>query len=96
MGSYLGLPESLGGSKTKKNSFVRDILQNRMNGWPAKFLSKGGKEVMIKSLSTALPTYVMSCFRLPKTITSKLTTAIAKFCRSSNGESRGMHWMACD
>ena len=37
MGSYLGLPESLGGSKTKKNSFVRDILQNRMNGWPAKF-----------------------------------------------------------
>jgi len=37
MGSYLGLPESLGGSKPKNFSFVRDILQNRMNGWPAKF-----------------------------------------------------------
>ena len=96
MGSYLGLPESLGGSKTKIFSFVRDRLQNRINGWSAKFLSKGGKEVMIKSVATALPTYVMSCYRLPKTITSKLTSAIAKFWWSSNGESRGMHWMAWD
>ncbi|KAG7564174.1 Ribonuclease H domain [Arabidopsis suecica] len=94
MGSYLGLPESLGGSKTKIFSFVRDRLQTRINGWSAKFLSKGGKEVMIKSVAAALPTYVMSCFRLPKTITSKLTSAVANFWWSSNGDSRGMHWMA--
>ncbi|KAL9840753.1 putative RNA-directed DNA polymerase [Arabidopsis thaliana] len=96
MGSYLGLPESLGGSKTKVFSFVRDRLQSRINGWSAKFLSKGGKEVMIKSVAAALPTYVMSCFRLPKAITSKLTSAVAKFWWSSNGDSRGMHWMAWD
>jgi len=94
MGSYLGLPESLGGSKTRIFSFVRDRLQTRINGWSTKFLSKGGKEVMIKSVAAALPTYVMSCFRLPKTITSKLTSAVAKFWWSSDGESRGMHWMA--
>ncbi|KAG7548646.1 Reverse transcriptase domain [Arabidopsis suecica] len=94
MGTYLGLPESLGGSKTKIFSFVRERLQTRINGWSAKFLSKGGKEVMIKSVAAALPTYVMSCFRLPKTITSKLTSAVAKFWWSSNGESRGLHWMA--
>ncbi|KAG7564814.1 Myc-type basic helix-loop-helix (bHLH) domain [Arabidopsis suecica] len=94
MGSYLGLPESLGGSKTKIFSFVRERLQTRINGWSAKFLSKGGKEVMIKSVAAALPTYVMSCFRLPKTITSKLTSAVANFWWSSNGDSRGMHWMA--
>ncbi|KAG7582071.1 Ribonuclease H-like superfamily [Arabidopsis suecica] len=49
---------------------------------------------MIKSVAAALPTYVMSCFRLPKTITSKLTSAVAKFWWSSNSDSRGMHWMA--
>ncbi|KAG7588813.1 hypothetical protein ISN44_As07g011340 [Arabidopsis suecica] len=59
MGSYLGLPESLGGSKRKNFSFVRDRLQSIINGWSAKFLSKGGKEVMIKSVATALPTYVI-------------------------------------
>jgi len=94
MGSYLGLPESIGGSKTKIFSFVRDRLQTRINGWSAKFLLRGGKEVMIKSVATTLPTYVMSCFRLPKTITSKLTIVVAIFWWSLNGESRGMHWMA--
>jgi len=48
---------------------------------------------MIKSVAGALPTYIMSCFRLPKTITSKLSSALAKFWWSANGDSRGMHWM---
>ena len=50
--------------------------------------------MMIKSVAAALPTYVMSCFRLLKTITSKLTNAVARYWWSSNGDSRGMHWMA--
>ncbi|XP_019092328.1 PREDICTED: uncharacterized protein LOC109129140 [Camelina sativa] len=54
MGSYLGVPESLGGSKTKVFSYVRDCLQSRTNGWTAKQLSRGGKEVMIKSVATTL------------------------------------------
>ncbi|XP_010495306.1 PREDICTED: uncharacterized protein LOC104772378 [Camelina sativa] len=94
MGSYLGIPESLGGSKTKVFSYVRDRLQSRTTGWSVKLLSKGGKEVMVKSVATAVPTFVMSCYRLPKTITSKLTSAVAKFWWSSNGQSGGMHWIA--
>ncbi|XP_019085449.1 PREDICTED: uncharacterized protein LOC109126388 [Camelina sativa] len=93
-GSYLGLPESLDGSKTKVFSFVRDRLQGRTNGWTAKLLSKGRKEVMIKSVAAAVPTFVMSCFRLPKAITSKLTGAVANFWWSTNGQSGGMHWLA--
>ncbi|XP_023634285.1 uncharacterized protein LOC111829426 [Capsella rubella] len=96
MGLYLGLPESFGGAKTQFFSFVRDRLQTHINGWSAKFLSKGGKEVMIKSVAAALPTYVMSCLRLPKSITAKLTCAVAKFCWSTNGQSGGMHWRAWD
>ncbi|XP_019101858.1 PREDICTED: uncharacterized protein LOC109133307 [Camelina sativa] len=57
-------------------------------------LSKGEKEVMIKSMATAVPTFVMSCYRLPKTITSKLTSAVAKFWWSTNGQTGGIHWIA--
>ncbi|XP_010495441.1 PREDICTED: uncharacterized protein LOC104772536 [Camelina sativa] len=94
MGSYLGIPESLGGSKTKVFSYVRDRLQSRTTGWSARLLSKGGKEVMVKSVATAVLTFVMSCYRLPKTITTKLTSAVANFWWSTNGQSGGMHWIA--
>ncbi|XP_019096517.1 PREDICTED: uncharacterized protein LOC104768075 [Camelina sativa] len=92
--SVSGLPESLGGAKTKVFSFVRERIQSRTNGWTANLLSKGGREVMIKSVATAVPTFVMSSFRLPKTITSKLTSAVANFWWSTNGQTGGMHWLA--
>ncbi|XP_010451646.1 PREDICTED: uncharacterized protein LOC104733796 [Camelina sativa] len=94
-GSYLGIPESLGGAKTKKLSFVHDRLQARASGWPARLLSKGGKEVMIKSIAMAISTFVM-CFRLPKTVTQKLVSAISNFWWSSSCQSRGLHWVAWD
>ncbi|XP_010481146.1 PREDICTED: uncharacterized protein LOC104759984 [Camelina sativa] len=94
MGSCLNIHESLGGSKTKVFSYVRDRLQSRTTGWSVRLLSKGGKEVMVKSVATAVPTFVMSCYRLPKTITSKLTSAVANFWWSTNGQSGGMHWIA--
>ena len=72
MGMYLGLPEKICGSKQEVFSFVQDRLNNRINSWSAKFLSKGGKEILIKSVAQALPTYVMSCFLLPQTIINKL------------------------
>ena len=64
MGTYLGLPESLGGSKTQVFGFVQDRLSNRVNGWSFKFFTKGGKEVIIKTVVTTLPNHVMSCYRL--------------------------------
>ena len=96
MGSYLGLPEKIHGSKSQVFAFVRDRLQIRVNTWTSKFFSKGGKEIMIKSQAQALPTYVMSCFLLPKAVTSKLTSAIANFWWSNKADSKGLHWIAWD
>jgi len=96
MGSYLGLPEKIHGSKVQVFSFVRDRLQKRLNTWTAKFLSKGDKEVLIKSVAQALPTYVMSCFLLPKAIRSKLSNAIANVWWKTNENSNGIHWIAWD
>ncbi|XP_024004414.1 uncharacterized protein LOC112081865 [Eutrema salsugineum] len=96
MGTYLGLPEKLHGSKAQVFAFVRDRLQNRVNSWSSKLLSKGGKEILIKSQAQAIPTYVMSCFLLPKAICSKLRSAIANFWWSSKEESRGIHWVSWD
>ena len=71
MRSHLGLPENLGGSKIQVFSFVQDLLNNRVNGWTFKFFTKGGKKLIIKSVVTALPNHVMSCYRLPKATAKK-------------------------
>lgn len=96
MGAYLGLPEKIHGSKAQVFAFVRDRLQRRANSWSSKFLSKGGKEVLIKSQAQSILTYVMSCFLLPKVICEKLNSAIANFWWSNKPDSRGLHWLAWD
>ena len=96
MRSYLGLPENLGGSKIQVFSFVQDWLNNRVNGWTFKVFTKGGKEVIIKYVVTALPNHVMSCYRLPKAAAKKLTTAVAQFWWSPGGRTRGMRWKSWD
>lgn len=79
MGSYLGLPESLRGSKIQVFGFVQDCLNNMINSWTFKIKFKGGKEVIIKSVVTTLPNHVMSFYRLPKTTVKKLMSAVAQF-----------------
>ena len=71
--------------------FVHDHLNNMINGWTFKFFTKGGKEVIIKSMVTALPNHVMSCYRLPKATVKKLTSAVAQFWWSPGGSTKGMH-----
>ena len=56
----------------------------------------GGKEVLIKSLAAPMPTYVMSCFRLPKGVTKKITSTLAHFWWSSGGNNKGLHWFSWD
>lgn len=94
MGVYLGLPEKICGSKKQAFAFIQDRLLNRINSWSGKLLSKGGKEVLIKSVAQALPTYVMSCFLLPLEITRKLTSAISRFWWSTKQDNKGLHWIA--
>ncbi|XP_013617193.1 PREDICTED: uncharacterized mitochondrial protein AtMg00310-like [Brassica oleracea var. oleracea] len=96
MGMYLGFPEFIGGSKMKVFSYVQDRFNGRINNWSSRLLSKGGKEVQIKAVAQAVPTYVMSCYLLPQGITNRLRSTTSNFWWSSNQNSRGLHWIAWD
>ena len=41
---------------------LADWVWNRLNGWEGKILLKAGKEVLIKSVAQAIPSYTMSVF----------------------------------
>lgn len=90
---YLGLPECFSGSKVDLFSYLKDITQGRLDVWFYQLLSQGGKEVLIKSTGSSISTFAMSCFKLPKTITDKLSSMLAAFWWGSEPNHRKIHWI---
>ncbi|CAA7016072.1 unnamed protein product [Microthlaspi erraticum] len=93
-GKYLGLPECFSGSKVEMLNYIKDRLKGKLSGWYARTLSQGGKEVMLKSVAMAMPIFAMSCFKLPITTCSALSSAMADFWWSSCEHSRKIHWQS--
>ncbi|KAL6209859.1 hypothetical protein ACLB2K_020798 [Fragaria x ananassa] len=63
-----------------------------MDGWKEKVLTQAGKEVLIKSVALAIPSFPMSCFRFPKGICDDLNAALGNFWWGSNETGNNIHW----
>ncbi|XP_020872418.1 uncharacterized protein LOC110226122 [Arabidopsis lyrata subsp. lyrata] len=93
-GRYLGLPEVVGRNKYDAFAYISQRVQHKLDNWYNQFLSQAGKEVLIKSVATALPTYTMSCFLLPKRLISQITAQIRRFWWSSIKDKQKIPWVA--
>ena len=70
---YLGIPASVGRAKKKKIFvYLKEREWKKLQGWKEKLLSQVGREVLIKSIIQAIPTYTMSCFKLFKGLIKEL------------------------
>ncbi|XP_027166019.1 uncharacterized protein LOC113765985 [Coffea eugenioides] len=54
-GKYLGLPMVITRSKQQVFGYIKGSISRRMNSWKNKLLSQGGKEVLLKAVSMAMP-----------------------------------------
>ncbi|BBH05459.1 Ribonuclease H-like superfamily protein [Prunus dulcis] len=67
-GNSVGLPIVTGRGRKQIFEIVKDRIRKRISRWKEKLLSRAGKEILIKAVLQAMPTYSMSCFRMPKGI----------------------------
>ncbi|XP_055961043.1 uncharacterized protein LOC130015280 [Mercurialis annua] len=91
---YLGMPTMVGRSKKHIFGFLRDRLHKRVLGWKENFLSKAGREVLIKSIAQSIPTYMMSCFALPVSFCNDMQSIISRFWWSGTDDKRKIPWVS--
>ena len=54
--------------------------------------SQAGREVMLKAVVQAIPTFAMSCFKLPMDLCKDIEMQIRKFWWGERGGQRKIHW----
>lgn len=93
---YLGLPTPEG--RMHKGNFqnLPSNLANCMLLCGGSHLAQSGKEVLIKAVAQALPTYVMGVFKLPLRLCKDLTKFIMNFWWGAKNDKRKTYWVAWD
>ena len=91
---YLGLPVYMGKSKEKTFAYLKDRVWKRVQGWKEKLLSKAGKEIFIKAVAQAIPSYAMSCFDLTKNLCDDISRMICRFWWAQQSNEHKMHWLS--
>jgi len=76
---YVGLPFLIRWRKQISFNDIKEKLGKKLAGWKEKLLSKASKEVLIKAITQAIPTYTMSCFKIPDSLCDDLTIMIRNF-----------------
>jgi hypothetical protein len=91
---YLGLPAHVGNSRKKVFAYLKERIWKKIQGWKEKFLSWAGKEVLIKAVAQAIPTYAMGCFDLTKTLCDEISTMICRYWWNQQEGKHKIHWLS--
>ncbi|MCH82815.1 RNA-directed DNA polymerase (Reverse transcriptase), partial [Trifolium medium] len=95
-GNYLGLPSMIGRKKRDIFAYIKDRVWKRINSWRGRALSKAGKEVMIKSVLQAIPSYVMSIYLLPESTIKDIEKMMNSFWWGGGANNQGIRWLTWD
>jgi hypothetical protein len=76
---YLGIPMSPRKLSNGDWRLVEERFQKKLSSWKGKMLSSGGRLVLINSVLSSLPMYMMSFFRIPKGVLGKLDCYRSRF-----------------
>ena len=84
----------MGRAKKQSFSYIRERIWHKMQGWKEKLLSQASREVLIKAMIQAMPTFTMNCFKLPKGLCKDIESLIRKFWWGYKGDERKIHWVS--
>lgn len=93
-GKYLGLPTYIGLDRAKAFAYIKEKIWKRIVGWKERFLSKAAREILIKAIAQAIPTYAMACFDLTKGLCDDISQMICRYWWSQQDNENKAHWVS--
>ena len=84
----------MGRSKKKAFNRIKDQVSRKIASWKGKLLSNAGREILIKAVVQAMPTYTMSCCKLPDSLCSDLNLLMGKFWWGQKANERKLAWVS--
>uniref|UniRef100_A0A8I6XTR8 Reverse transcriptase domain-containing protein n=1 Tax=Hordeum vulgare subsp. vulgare TaxID=112509 RepID=A0A8I6XTR8_HORVV len=91
---YLGLPVHVRRSRKQAFRYLKRNMCGRVYVWQEKLLAKESKEVLVKAVGQAIPTYAMSCFDVTKSFYVELNALLGKFWWSQQDKNNSLHWLS--
>ncbi|KAK3198111.1 hypothetical protein Dsin_021526 [Dipteronia sinensis] len=76
---YLGLPSFVVRNKRRIFNDIKELVWKKVRGWKGNLFSFDGKEVLIKAVAQAIPSYSMSLFQLSVSLCNELFAMASKF-----------------
>jgi hypothetical protein len=90
---YLGLP--VGANPRKESTWdpVIDVLQQRLYSWRNRFVSLGGRVILINSVLAAIPLYYLSFLKMPTMVWRKIVSIQRNFLWDGSSSKTKIAWV---
>lgn len=79
-------------SKYSTFEVIKDKIRKKVSNWNNIYLSLVGKEILLKLVAQAIPTYAMSLFLLPKKLCKDMDVVMSRFWWSSGLNDNRIQW----
>ncbi|XP_058783747.1 uncharacterized protein LOC131658475 [Vicia villosa] len=87
----------IGRSRKDTFKYIKDRVWKKINSWSSRSLSQAGRETLIKSVLQAIPSYIMSIFLLPSSLSDEIEKMMNSFWWGHNRiRGKGLNWLSWD
>jgi len=94
--NYLGLPVGANGRSVSTWEPLVESLNRRLNSWGHKYISFGGRIVLLNSVLNSIPTFYLSFLKKPVNVWRKMVIVQREFLWGGVGGGRKINWVKWD
>ena len=70
---------------------LREKITNGVLRWKEKYISKAGREILIKTVAQAIPTYSTRIFKIPRALCDAINSIVAKYRWGQSKDEKKIH-----